>query len=108
MAAAPLVWINGFPGTGKCTIAKQLVALLGDERAVLIDNHQLIDPVEAEMTRSNPECNNIRCRPDYQTRRQEKRGAIFEQHVEKSSMLSKTIIFTGELTSGYGSDLTQP
>lgn len=96
MAAAPLVWINGFPGTGKCTIAKQLVALLGKERAILIDNHQLIDPVEADMTRSHPEYINIRRHPDYQTRRKEKRGAIFEQYVEKQSMFSTIIIFTGE------------
>lgn len=96
MAAAPLVWINGFPGTGKCTVAKQLVAILGNERAILIDNHQLIDPVEAEMARSHPEYKNIRRHPDYQTRRQEKRSATFEQLVEKSSMLSTIIIFTGE------------
>lgn len=96
MAAAPLVWINGFPGTGKCTVAKQLVAILGNERAILIENHQLIDPVEAEMARSHPEYKNIRRHPDYQRRRQEKRSATFEQFVEKSSMLSTIIIFTGE------------
>ena len=96
MAAAPLVWINGFPGTGKYTVAKQLVAMLGNERAVLIDNHQLIDPVEADMARQHPEYLNIRLHPDYNIRRQEKRDDIFEQSVRDASMFSKMIIFTGD------------
>ena len=96
MAAAPLVWINGFPGVGKYTIAKQLVTLLGNDKAILIDIHQLIDPVEAEMARDHPEYRNIRLHPDYQLRRRQRRVIAFEQHVLNVSMLSTTVIFTGK------------
>lgn len=96
MAAAPLVWINGFPATGKYTIAKQLVSLLGNEKSILIDNHQFIDPVEEEMARNNPEYQNVRLHPDYQNRRREKRVTAFTQYVEDVSMLSITVIFTGK------------
>lgn len=96
MAVAPLVWINGFPGTGKNTIAKQLISLLGNEKAILIDNHQLIDPVEEEMARNHPEYPNVRLHPNYQNRRREKRASALEQHVLDASMLSIAIIFTGE------------
>ena len=105
MAAAPLIWINGFPGTGKYTVAKQLVAILGNERAVLIDSHQLIDPVEADMARNNPEHLNIRLHPDYNIRRREKRDVILEQFARDASMFSRMIIFTGKYhfrtPSGY-------
>lgn len=96
MAAAPLVWINGFPGTGKYTIAKQLVSLLGNEKAILIDNHQLIDPVEQEIALNRPEYQNVRLHPNYQNRRREKRVAAFEQYVVDASMHSTTVIFTGK------------
>lgn len=95
MTAAPLVWINGFPGTGKYTIAKQLLSLLGNEKAILIDNNQLIDPVEEEMARNHPEYQNVRLHPDYQNQRREKRATAFEHYVMDASMLSITIIFTG-------------
>jgi chloramphenicol 3-O-phosphotransferase len=39
--------LNGFPGVGKFTIAKALAAKLGDVPHRLIDNHVLIDPIEA-------------------------------------------------------------
>ena len=96
MAAAPLVWINGFPGTGKYPIANQPVSLVGNEKAIIIDNHQLIDPVEEKMARKHPEYQNVRHHPDCQKRRREKRFAVFEQYVEDASMLSMTIIFTGK------------
>lgn len=63
--AAPLVWINGFPGLGKLTIAKILAAR--DTNIILVDNHQMIDPVEAKISRDHP---------DYQTERQRHRQLV--------------------------------
>ncbi|KAG6805388.1 hypothetical protein H0H93_004898, partial [Arthromyces matolae] len=42
-----IVVLNGFPGTGKHTILKQLQALLPTHKSRLIDNHLLIDPAQA-------------------------------------------------------------
>ncbi|TVY56068.1 hypothetical protein LCER1_G003705 [Lachnellula cervina] len=44
-----LILFNGFPGVGKLTIAKNFQAVLEESRIPtrLIDNHVLIDPVEA-------------------------------------------------------------
>jgi uridine kinase len=49
-----LIWINGFPGSGKPTAANALVNLVGEDKIHLIDNHQFIDAVEAKTTRSTP------------------------------------------------------
>ena len=50
--ASPLVWLNGFSGTGKLTIAEQLVAL--DQTTMLVSNHSLTDPVESHFPRTHP------------------------------------------------------
>ncbi|KAF2624945.1 hypothetical protein BU25DRAFT_474443, partial [Macroventuria anomochaeta] len=50
---APLVWINGFLGSGKLTIARSLTTLLPS--MILIDNHKLIDPVEAHFPQTHPD-----------------------------------------------------
>ena len=43
-----IVVLNGFPGTGKYTILKRVKALLpADNSSRLVDNHLLIDPVQA-------------------------------------------------------------
>ncbi|KAF4835195.1 hypothetical protein CGCTS75_v002831 [Colletotrichum tropicale] len=42
---APVIWINGFPGTGKREIAIELRHLIGIDRAILIQNHRRIDNV---------------------------------------------------------------
>ncbi|KAJ6465556.1 hypothetical protein C8R47DRAFT_1155048 [Mycena vitilis] len=42
-----VVVLNGFPGTGKLTILKQLQALLPPDTTRLLDNHLLIDPAHA-------------------------------------------------------------
>ena len=43
-----IVVLNGFPGTGKYTILKRVKALLpADNSSHLVDNHLLIDPVQA-------------------------------------------------------------
>jgi len=54
MTPPPLIWINDFPGSGKLTVANALVNLVGEDKIHLIDNHQLIDAVEAKTTRSSP------------------------------------------------------
>ncbi|TXC00695.1 hypothetical protein FocTR4_00008194 [Fusarium oxysporum f. sp. cubense] len=52
---APVVWINGFPGTGKKTIADAMRQL--DPNILVLDNHKLIDPVAAVISRDHPEYN---------------------------------------------------
>src|SRR5271156_3033838 len=88
MTAAPLVWINGFPGSGKLTVARALAKLLGKE-IILIDNHQLIDPVEAKIPRDHS---------DYQKERQLQRIIAFGEYVANAAMYSRIIIFTGEIS----------
>lgn len=83
---APLLWINGFPGSGKLTVAKIIAQLTSD--AIILDNHKLIDPVEAKFPRIHP---------DYQKERHLYRQAIFQEHVFGETTLSKLIVFTGEL-----------
>ncbi|KAK4182082.1 hypothetical protein QBC35DRAFT_396683 [Podospora australis] len=82
---APIIWMNGFPGTGKLTVAEKLAALCGPENATVLDNHKLIDPVEAKIPRSHP---------DYQKERQLYRQAVFEEHVCNAGTLSRLVIFT--------------
>lgn len=48
----PTIYINGFPGVGKLTVAKELQTLLPN--AEVVDNHRLIDPVAAIYERSHP------------------------------------------------------
>ncbi len=81
---APLVWINGFPGAGKLTVATALAEL--DKTVIVIDNHRLIDPVEAKFPRSHP---------DYQRERHLYRQKVFEEHVCNPATLSRTVVFTG-------------
>lgn len=49
--ASRIVHINGWPGTGKLTIARHLAEHLG---ARLADNHTLINPAEALFARGTP------------------------------------------------------
>jgi predicted ABC-type ATPase len=81
---APLLWINSFPGSGKHTVAKALAAL--DETIILIDNHQLIVPVEAKYPRSHP---------DYEAKQKLQRKLAFDEHVPIRAMKSHVIVFTG-------------
>ncbi|KAI9722747.1 MAG: hypothetical protein M1828_004443 [Chrysothrix sp. TS-e1954] len=82
---APLLWINGFPGSGKLTIAKALTALLNEQDSILIDNHQLIDPVEKLLSRADP---------GYQAARRHARSNAFETFVRSPAMASKLVVFT--------------
>ena len=83
--AAPLIWINGFPGSGKLTIAKAVAKLHG--KVILLDNHKLIDPVEAKLSRSHP---------DYQKQRKLQRQMVFDQYVCDPTTFSDMVICTGE------------
>lgn len=54
----PFIYINGFPGVGKLTIATELQKLLPSSK--VINNHLLIDPVAAIHERSDPEYQPLR------------------------------------------------
>ena len=86
-SAWPLIWINGFPGTGKQTIAKLLATLL-DGDPVLIDNHSLIDQVAEIFSRDHP---------SYQQERRRVREEVFKNYVEDPAFRTRIVIFTGEL-----------
>ncbi|KAL7932205.1 hypothetical protein V8C35DRAFT_96924 [Trichoderma chlorosporum] len=81
--AGPVVWINGFPGTGKLTVAREFILI--HQSSVLIDNHQLIDPVAARFARDHPQ---------YQTERRRARDRAFDKYVFEPTLISKTIVFT--------------
>jgi Mg-chelatase subunit ChlI len=74
--AAPLIWINGFPGTGKFTVARAIASL-----------HKLIDPVAAWLPRSHP---------DYDRERQKQRQLAFDEYASNPDRLADLLIFTGE------------
>ncbi|KAM0254298.1 hypothetical protein ACHAQJ_006939 [Trichoderma viride] len=42
-----VIILNGFPGTGKFTIAAELKSRFSADSARLVDNHVLIDPAQA-------------------------------------------------------------
>lgn len=86
--AAPLIWINGFPGTGKFTVAKAITSLRAN--SILIDNHKLIDPIEARLPRSHP---------DYNSERQKQRQLAFNQYASNPDTLTDLLIFTGKMMS---------
>ncbi|ORY66133.1 uncharacterized protein BCR38DRAFT_340299 [Pseudomassariella vexata] len=85
-----LVYINGYPGVGKLTIATHLCTLLGSSRALLIDNHQLIDPVT--IPRSAGEA--------YYAERRRIRQAALENYVLAPQMQNKIIVFTDSQVVG--------
>ena len=98
MKPLPIVHINGFPGTGKLTIAGKLAARLNVlfedlaiERAAppnsarLVHNHLLIDPANAVLHRTQP---------GYQTLRKAIRDAVFTTLVQESSTYEAIYIFT--------------
>ena len=89
VTVAPLMLINGFSGSGKLTLARILAELLGKEEMILIDNHQLIDPVETKIPREHL---------DYLKERQLQRSITFTKHVENAAMSSRIVIFTGKMS----------
>lgn len=83
--AAPQVWINGFPGSGKLTVATAVATL--HNTAIVLDNHKLIDPVEAKYPRTHP---------FYQLERQLYRQAMLDGYVCSPATLSRLVICTGQ------------
>ncbi|KAL7909511.1 hypothetical protein GGI35DRAFT_450111 [Trichoderma velutinum] len=80
----PIIHFNGFPGTGKLTIARQLEQLLAP-RARLIHNHLLINPADAVLRRDEA---------GYQNLRQAIRAAIFTSLIESTDTHKFAYLFT--------------
>ncbi|KAI9690731.1 MAG: hypothetical protein M1820_009862 [Bogoriella megaspora] len=78
-SAAPLIWINGFPGTGKYTIASLLAMLLGE------GDNSLINPAEARFPQDHP---------NYQQERRRRREAAFRNFVHNRGYRTRFIFFT--------------
>ncbi|KAI1124598.1 hypothetical protein F5Y10DRAFT_24934 [Nemania abortiva] len=79
-----VVVLNGFPGTGKLTILKQAKERLPADRVCLLDNHLLIDPVEAVIPGRSEEHHELR---------RKIRGPVFEA-LRKRALASDTILMT--------------
>ncbi|KXG54683.1 uncharacterized protein PGRI_078270 [Penicillium griseofulvum] len=79
----PLIHINAFPGAGKLTIAKHLVALSANLK--LIHNHLLINPADAVLHRTQP---------GYQSLRRALRTAIFTSLATEPATFNTTYLFT--------------
>lgn len=90
---ATYIWINGFPGVGKLTVARALQAQLPNSD--LIDNHSLIDVVKLP-----------RDHPEYNGQREQVRQDAFNRYVHpetdeqsacgnKEEQMKRVVIFTG-------------
>ncbi|KAI9833219.1 MAG: hypothetical protein M1826_000132 [Phylliscum demangeonii] len=81
----PIIHLNGFPGTGKLTVARHLVQQLGFAQAKLVHNHLLIDPADAILHRTQS---------GYQPLRRALRAAIFTSLVHEDVTHESVYIFT--------------
>ena len=82
----PLIHINGFPGTGKLTVAQHLVAYIAlSANLKLIHNHLLINPADAVLHRTQP---------GYQSLRRAVRAAIFTSLATEPTTFNTTYLFT--------------
>ncbi len=82
--SGPIIHINGWPGTGKLTIARELSRLIG---ARLLDNHSVLDPAHALFDRRDPLHHSLR---------RALRSAIFD-HLRRME-LQTALIFTDALS----------
>jgi broad-specificity NMP kinase len=90
----PIIHINGFPGTGKLTIATALTALL-PTTTKLVHNHLLINPADAILTRSQS---------GYQNLRRAIRNAVFQSLIHEPATYETAYIFTDfQSTDAVGS-----
>jgi len=84
----PFIYINGYPGVGKLTVANELCKLL--PKSKVFDNHLLIDPAAAIYERSAPE---------YQPLRQILRREALRSIAASTSTRDITWIFTDQQSS---------
>ncbi|KAI0141248.1 hypothetical protein GGR57DRAFT_487482 [Xylariaceae sp. FL1272] len=89
----PFIWINGYPGVGKLTVARELCTML--EKSKVLDNHLLIDPVAAVFDREDPE---------YQPARTKIRRMMLDSIVESKSKEDITWIFTDQRSGPAGQE----
>ncbi|RAH44412.1 uncharacterized protein BO95DRAFT_483127 [Aspergillus brunneoviolaceus CBS 621.78] len=106
----PIIHINGFPGTGKLTIAQHLVAHYPPPLSItttasdpppaklkLIHNHLLIDPADAVLHRTQP---------GYQALRHALRAAIFTTLTHEPATHATAYIFTDfQTTNAQGAQV---
>lgn len=87
--SAPFIYINGYAGVGKLTIAKCLLPLLSHP-AKFFDNHLLIDPVAALLDRTSSE---------YQPLRESVRQLFLSTISSSAELKNTTIVFTDQQSS---------
>jgi hypothetical protein len=83
------VYINGYAGVGKLTIAKSLLPLL-QQPAKLVDNHLLIDPVAALLPRTSA---------NYQSLRKSIRQLMLSAICLSAELSEATVVFTDQQSS---------
>jgi hypothetical protein len=89
----PVIHINGFPGTGKLTIAREVVNILQEhfaafgsgEQVKLVHNHLLINPADAVLHRTQP---------GYQRLRKTLRDAVFSTLKSETATFTTAYLFT--------------
>ncbi|KAJ9150304.1 hypothetical protein NKR23_g3890 [Pleurostoma richardsiae] len=84
MHKAPVIWINGWPGVGKNTVAECLGLLLGNDKATIVDDQYL------NQTTLPPHHSH----PDYEQAHSEAREAALAKFVEDRRSLSRVAIFS--------------
>lgn len=80
----PVIWINGWPGVGKLTIAETLVMLLGVERAILVDFKTMDFSGPADQSTDDM-----------------RRANAFTQFVENPKQMSKAVVFVDFCTVSW-------
>lgn len=88
MQPAPLIYINGYPGSGKRTISRHLPSLL-PANPVLVDNDT-----------ANNDCG--RSHPDSVINDKADRQRTHTKYIEAQDMKQRIVIFTGCTTSKEG------
>ncbi|KAF2642956.1 hypothetical protein P280DRAFT_467068 [Massarina eburnea CBS 473.64] len=89
----PIIHINGFPGTGILTIAREVVTSLQEHfaasesgcQAKLVHNHLLINPADAVLHRTQP---------GYQILRKALRDAVFSTVKSEPATFTTAYLFT--------------
>lgn len=89
----PIIHLNGFPGTGKLTIAREVVAILQEhfaalgsgEQVKLVHNHLMINPADAVLHRTQP---------GYQKLRKALRDAVFSTLKSEPATFTTAYLFT--------------